>query len=336
VTGRAVVIESPGSLEVVPAVPAAPGAGEALVRVAYAGICGSDREVYAGHRPAPFVRYPVVPGHEWSGTVAAVGAGVDTGLVGRKVVGEGFRNCQTCANCRRGDNNLCDAPYDETGFTQPGAWSDHLLIPARLLHTLPADADLRAAAGLEPAACIAAACLKVDVQPGERVAVLGGGMLGLLTVQLLRAVSPALLTLVHTRTSRAELARRCGADELITPDQVSSRAGGYDAVVEAAGARGTALDAVRLARRGGRVALTGIAASDEPIPPGDLVLGEITVHTVFGAPSRAWAHAVRAFAAGVLDPGVLVTHEVPLDDPAEAFRILTEERPTAVKVLLRP
>jgi 2-desacetyl-2-hydroxyethyl bacteriochlorophyllide A dehydrogenase len=336
VTGRAVLIEKPGSLAVVPASAEPPGPGEALVAVGYAGICGSDREVYAGTRPAPYVRYPVVPWHEWSGTVSSVGPGVDPALVGRKVVGEGFRNCQVCASCRRGDNNLCQAPYDETGFTQPGAWSDTLRMPARLLHTLPADADLRAAAGLEPAACIAAACLKVDVQPGERVAVLGGGMLGLLTVQLLRAVSPARLTLVHTRTSRTELARRCGADELITPDQVASRAGEYDAVVEAAGARGTALDAVRLARRGGRVALTGIAASDVPIPPGDLVLGEITVHTVFGAPSRAWDHAVRAFATGVLDPGLLVTHEVPLDDPAEAFRILTEERPTVVKVLLRP
>jgi 2-desacetyl-2-hydroxyethyl bacteriochlorophyllide A dehydrogenase len=336
VTGRAVVIEKPGVMSVTAVEPATPGPGEALVRVAYAGICGSDREVYAGHRPAPYVRYPVVPGHEWSGTVSAVGPGVDAALVGRKVVGEGFRNCQTCASCRRGDNNLCEAPYDETGFTQPGAWSDQLRIPARLLHTLPADADLRAAAGLEPAACIAAACLKVDVRPGERVAVLGGGMLGLLTVQLLRAVSPALLTLVHTRTSRTELARRCGADELITPDQVADRAGSYDAVVEAAGARGTALDAVRLTRRGGRVALTGIAAADEPIPPGDLVLGEIAVHTVFGAPSRAWAHAVRAFAAGVLDPGILITHEVPLDNPAEAFRILTEERPAVVKILLKP
>lgn len=335
-TGRAVVISEPGSLAVVPAPDAEPGPGEALVKVGYAGICGSDRELYAGTRPEPYVRYPVIPGHEWSGTVSAVGPGADAALVGRKVVGEGFRNCQTCANCRRGDSNLCAAPYEETGFTQPGAWSDTLRIPARLLHTLPDDADLRAAAGLEPAACIAAACLKVDVQPGERVAVLGGGMLGLLAVQLLRAVSPAQLTLVHTRTSRTELARRCGADELITPDQVASRAGRYDAVVEAAGARGTALDAIRLACRGGRVALTGIAASDDPIPPGDLVLGEITVHTVFGAPPRAWSHAVRAFAAGVLDPGLLVTHEVPLDNPAEAFRILTEERPTAVKVLLRP
>src|SRR5687767_12488210 len=99
---RAVRIPEPGRLEVVPVEVRAPEAGEALVRVAWAGICGSDRDLLEGTRPAPFVRYPVVPGHEWSGTVESVGDGVDTGLVGRPVVGEGFRSCGVCSPCRRG------------------------------------------------------------------------------------------------------------------------------------------------------------------------------------------------------------------------------------------
>ncbi|MGA8115387.1 MAG: alcohol dehydrogenase catalytic domain-containing protein [Actinocatenispora sp.] len=334
---RSVWIDQPGALRVAHQEPEEPGPGEALVRVAYAGICGSDRELYAGTRPEPYVRYPVVPGHEWSGTVAAVGAGVPTSLVGRRVVGEGFRNCQVCAACRRGDSNLCAAPYAETGFTEPGGWADQLRIPARLLHTLSDDADLRAAAGLEPAACVAAACLKADVRPGERVAVVGGGMLGLLAVQLLRASGAAELVLVHTRTSRAALAERCGATELVTVDRAERLHGHFDAVLEAAGAPGAARQAVALTRRGGRTVLTGIPSTeDAPLSPAELVLAEATVHTVFGAPPRAWSHAVRAFGAGLLDPGVLVTHEVSLDEPAEAFRILSEERRTAVKVLLRP
>ncbi|MDT7571498.1 MAG: hypothetical protein QOE05_1672, partial [Actinomycetota bacterium] len=153
----AVRIEAPGSLALVDQPVDAPGAGEALVRVAFAGICGSDRELLEGGRPAPFVRYPVVPGHEWSGTVEVVGDGVDAGLVGRRVVGEGFRNCQACDACRQGRTTLCEAPYEETGFTLPGAWNDFLALPARLLHVLPDDADLRAAALLEPAACVAEA-----------------------------------------------------------------------------------------------------------------------------------------------------------------------------------
>nr|WP_232295195.1 alcohol dehydrogenase catalytic domain-containing protein [Parafrankia sp. EUN1f] len=186
-TGRAVWIDAPGQLATRPAEPVALGPGEVLVQVAWAGICGSDREVLRGTRPAGFVRYPVIPGHEWSGTVTAVGPAVDpavspaTGpavspavgpagdaaLVGRRVVAEGFRSCRICNACRGGDTNLCAAPYDETGFTCPGAWSDHLVVPSHLLHVLPPDADLRAAAGLEPAACAAAMCLRAGAVPGN-------------------------------------------------------------------------------------------------------------------------------------------------------------------------
>ena len=129
--------------------------GWALIRPLAAGICGSDRDVLAGHRPAQYVSYPLVPGHEWSGTVVEVGPGSPAELLGRKVVGEGFRSCLRCAACRRGETNLCESGYQETGFTEPGAWADYLTLPTRLLHVLPADADLRAAAVLEPAACIA-------------------------------------------------------------------------------------------------------------------------------------------------------------------------------------
>ncbi|MZE79986.1 alcohol dehydrogenase catalytic domain-containing protein, partial [Streptomyces sp. SID5475] len=136
----------PGAHRIVPAEPAPPGPGEALVRVYAAGVCGSDRELYEGTRAPGYVRYPVTPGHEWSGTVEAVGEGVDPGLVGRKTVGEGFRNCQACERCRAGETSLCTGGYDETGFTRPGAFADTLTLPARLLHVLAPDADLRAAA----------------------------------------------------------------------------------------------------------------------------------------------------------------------------------------------
>jgi 2-desacetyl-2-hydroxyethyl bacteriochlorophyllide A dehydrogenase len=335
--GRAVYIDAPESLRVAPVEPRAPEPGEALVRVAWAGICGSDREVLAGRRAEGFVRYPVIPGHEWSGTVVETGSPNDAELVGKPVVGEGFRSCQRCDACRRGDTNLCSAAYDETGFTQPGAWSDHLMIPARLLHPLPEGSDLRAAAALEPAACVAAACLKAQAVPGERIAVVGAGTLGLLATQLLRAGGPGELTVVEPREDRRALAEACGATTFVSPEQAAPHAGTFDVVVETAGASGAGRLATGLARRGGRVVLTGLAAEDrEPLASADLVLGAVTVHTVFGAPSRAWSHVVRAFASGALDPSVIITHEVGLDDVAEAFRILADQRAGAVKVLLRP
>lgn len=333
---RAVRIEAPGQLGVTEVPPPEPGEGEATVRVAWAGICGSDVELFEGSRPAAYSRYPIVPGHEWSGTIEAVGPGVDDELIGEPVVGEGFRSCQVCVACRRGEPTVCEARYDETGFTQDGAWADRLTVPARLLHVLPTGANLRAAAGLEPAACVAEACLRVGVQQGERVAVVGAGTLGLLATQLLRAHSPADLVLVHPTESRAELARECGATGLVTPDDVDRMAGRFDVVVEAAGSDGTAAMATRLTRRGGRVVLTGIPDENDSIGTRGLVTKQLSVYTVFGAPPRAWVYAVRAFTVGNLDPSLLVTHQFVLEDAEKALGTVADHGEGVAKILLHP
>lgn len=330
-----VVVEAPGEHRLEEHTPREPLAGEALVRVHAVGICGSDREVYQGNRPEGYVRYPLIPGHEWSGTVEAVGAGVPSALVGRKVVGEGFRNCQVCARCHAGETTLCTAGYEETGFTQPGAMAPTLTLPARLLHVLADNADLTAAALLEPAACVAAALLKLKPVPGERVAVVGAGTLGMFAVQFLRASSPAELLMVGTRPDRAELSKAFGADDFRTRNQ--ELPGDFDMVVETAGSASAARTATSLLRRGGRLVLTGIPAPGAlGLDPTDLVVRQLEVHAVFGAPPSAWAHAVRLFGAGVFDPLPLITHELPLDAFPEAIELVGSGDPTVGKVLLRP
>ncbi|MER5879132.1 MULTISPECIES: alcohol dehydrogenase catalytic domain-containing protein [unclassified Streptomyces] len=331
----AVVVDGPGEHRLVPHEPVRPGAGEALVRVHAVGICGSDREVYQGNRPEGYVRYPLTPGHEWSGTVEEVGAGVPAALTGRKVVGEGFRNCQVCDRCHAGETTLCTAGYEETGFTVPGAMAATLTLPARLLHVLPDAADLTAAALLEPAACIAAAALKANALPGERVAVVGTGTLGMFAVQFLRAGSPAELLVVGTRPDRAALAKEFGATGFRTRDE--ELPGGFDVVVETAGSASAARTAASLLRRGGRLVLTGIPAPGaEGLDPTDLVVRQLEVHTVFGAPPDAWAHTVRVFGAGLLNPTPLVTHELPLAAFAEAIELVGSGDPEVGKVLLKP
>ncbi|MFG3099128.1 zinc-binding dehydrogenase [Streptomyces sp. NPDC048182] len=334
-SGVAVVLDAPGRHRLVRHEPREPGPGEALVRVHAVGICGSDREVYQGSRPAAYVRYPVTPGHEWSGTVDRVGDGVPAGLVGRKAVGEGFRNCQVCARCHAGETTLCTAGYAETGFTEPGAMAATLTLPARLLHPLPDDADLGAAALLEPAACVAAAALKADARPGERVAVVGTGTLGMLAVRFLAAASPAELLVVGVDRRRAPLAERFGATGFRTTDQPLPA--DFDVVVEAAGSPDAAGVAAGLLRRGGRLVLTGLPApGGGGLDPADLVLRQLEVRTVFGAPPHAWAHAVRMFAAGLLDPLPLVTHELPLAEFPHAIDLVGSGDPGVGKVLLRP
>ncbi|KAB8170859.1 alcohol dehydrogenase catalytic domain-containing protein [Streptomyces sp. 3MP-14] len=334
---RSIVVERPGAFRLVEAERPDPGPGEVRVRVHAAGVCASDRELFDGTRPADYARYPVVPGHEWSGTVDAVGEGVDPALVGRGTVAEGFRACQRCERCRAGEQTLCTAGYAETGFTEPGAFADYLVLPARLLHPLAPDVDLTSAALLEPAAVVAAAVLRGAPRAGERIAVLGCGTLGLLAVQLLSAATPVELLAVDPRPRPLELAGEMGATRALTPEQVGEGPGAFDLVVETAGAPGTAADACRLARRGGRVVLTGVP---EPgalgLDPVLLLVNQLTVAGIFGAAPAAWSYAVHAFNHGLLRPKKLVSHQLSLASFGEAMRLVGSGDPEVGKVLLMP
>ncbi|MEU9097870.1 alcohol dehydrogenase catalytic domain-containing protein [Streptomyces sp. NPDC048361] len=334
---RSIVVDAPGSHRLVTRERPEPGPGEVVVRVAAAGICMSDREVYEGRRAPGYVRYPLTPGHEWSGIVEAVGPGVDDALLGRGTVAEGFRSCARCERCRSGETSLCEGPYAETGFTHPGGFADHVAVPARLLHPLPDDVDLPAAALLEPAAVAAAAVRAGAPEPGERVAVVGAGTLGLLAVQLLANYSPGELTVIDPRAQRADTARQMGATDARTPELSHEVRGRFDLVVETAGAPATAADATLLARRGGRAVLTGMFAPGATgIDPVHLSLSQLTVRSVFGAPSAAWSFAVRAYVRGQIDPAALITHEFPLERFADALALVGGGAPDTGKVLLRP
>lgn len=333
---RAVVVERPGAVALRDVPRPAPARGEVLVRVAAAGICGSDVEVLEGRRPSRYVRYPIIPGHEWAGTVAAVGAGVENIDEGAVVVAEGFRACGDCARCREGMTNLCEVDYAETGFTHAGAFAEFLCVPAHLVHRLPDGSDLAAAALLEPAACVAQGLLEVDLRPGLTVAVVGSGTVGLLAVALLRRVSPRRLALVGTRSPRLALGVAMGATETWNVRRDEFPEPGFDLVFEAAGTPDGARSAVELARRGGTVVLEGISGQPGGIDADTVVLGHLQVQGVFGASRNAWRWVIELFAAGLLETKPLVTHSFPLEQYDTAFTTLTDRDGDALKVQLTP
>lgn len=333
---RAVRVERPGEIGMIRMERPRPGPGELLVRVASVGICGSDLEILDGHRPAPYVRYPIVPGHEWAGTVVETGPGVEGIGTGDPIVAEGFRACGVCDRCKEGLSNLCTADYAETGFTDQGAFAEYVCVPARLAHHLPAGADLAAAAVLEPAACVAQGLLEAGVRPGMRVAVVGSGTLGLLAVSLLRLSSPSDLVLYGTRASRLRLGLTLGATGIaeVAPDPATD---GFDLVFEAAPRPEGAVLALRLARRGGTVVLEGISGSDRPSVVADtFALKHLRVQGVFGASGRAWRWIVELFASGAFDPTPLITHRFALEDYEGAFEALRDRSSGALKVQLTP
>jgi 2-desacetyl-2-hydroxyethyl bacteriochlorophyllide A dehydrogenase len=311
------------------------GPGEALVEVHWAGICGSDVDLRNGSRPRHTVRYPIVPGHEWSGVVEAIGRGVDPAWLHKLVVGENIRSCGDCEACRDGRVANCEGVYLEAGFTIDGAWADRILVPASQLHVLPDNADLRSAAGIEPAACAASAVDEARIESHHVVGVVGGGTIGMLCTQLISSRG-ADVTVIDPRSWRLPIAIECGASRFVDPDFARSSIRDLDVVIEAAGVVGSVQMAVDLVRRGGRVVICGIASSTDVVRSVDIVSKNLNVIGVFGATSGGWATAVTAFVTGSIDPGALVTHEFSLDEIEAALNVVESAGPTVGKVLIRP
>jgi threonine dehydrogenase-like Zn-dependent dehydrogenase len=338
---RALVVDRPGMSAVRQVPEPVPGPGEVLVEVAAAGICGSDLEVLDGRRPAAYVDYPVVPGHEWAGRVLAAGPGVKDVGPGDPVVAEGLRACGVCDRCAEGRTNICTAAYAETGFTHPGALAERLLVPAGLLHRLPANRPVEPAALLEPAACVASGLLEAGMPlPGSRVAVVGDGPLGLLALLLLRTTAPAELVLVGARPARSAFGPGCGATQVVAATDraaLAGMAGRFDMAVEASNAPAGSATAVSLLRRGGSAVLLGISGAQQPvIDPDTVTLNQLRLQGGFAASRNAWRWVVRLYSEGILDPAPLVTHHFPLEEVEGAFAALTASDGGAVKILVHP
>lgn len=332
---RAVYVERPRRLRLGTRSAPTVGPGEALVEIRWAGICGSDIDLWRGDRPAERVRYPIVPGHEWSGVVEAIGDDADSAWLHKSVIGENIRYCGECRACRNGKIATCEGAYSEAGFTIDGAWADQILMPVAQLHRLPDDADLRSAAGIEPAACAATAVNEAHIKSHLEVGVIGGGTIGMLCTQLISSGGTN-VTVVDPRSWRRAVAVQCGASRFLDPESAESLHGDFDVVIEAAGVLGSAQMAVNLARTGGRVVICGIASMSDVVRSVDVVSKNLSVTGVFGATRVGWETAVAAFVAGKIDPGALVTHEFALDEIGGALSLVESAGPTVGKVLIRP
>jgi L-iditol 2-dehydrogenase len=327
---RALVITSPGVIGLQDAAELIPGPGEVVARPVYTGICGTDLELVAGVVDPAYTRYPLVPGHEWSGIIEAVGPGV-TGLEpGQPVIAEGIIPDRVCAQCVQGHTNLC-LRYDELGFTRAGAAADQVLLPAQVVHVLGEQVSLLDAALAEPAAVAWRAIGRGHPQPGERIAVVGDGTLALLTVHLLSLYSPAELIVFGQRPAQADLAIELGATGFGTVPT-----GWFDLVIEAAGTAGAVEHALGLARRGGRVVLIGLAGNDvrAAFPIDDVVNNDLLISASFAYTSAAWAEVTALLTSGQIRLSPLITHRFPLEAYEDAYRALRETFGPRGKVIL--
>ncbi|WP_298852768.1 alcohol dehydrogenase catalytic domain-containing protein [uncultured Ruegeria sp.] len=269
-TMKAAVLVKPGQFEVQDVPRPEPGRDEVLVRILRVGICGTDIHIFNGHYAAE--NLPMVPGHEFTGTIAALGEDV-TGLsLGAPVVVDMNIGCGTCFWCRR--NEILNCPeMQQTGITMDGAFAEYISVPARLVIRAPDDVSAEILALTEPLACVVRCARKANITFGQSVVVLGAGPIGNLHVQLLRTIGAAPIIVADLSDDRVNMALEAGADVGVTDPATLEEAvlkhtdgRGADVVIESVGLPVLYQQAIRLIRKGGHIAAFGITSAGETLP----------------------------------------------------------------------
>ncbi|HVT21479.1 MAG TPA: alcohol dehydrogenase catalytic domain-containing protein [Mycobacteriales bacterium] len=345
---RAAVIEGPGRLAVRDVDRAEPGPGEVLVQVEYCGICGTDLHgALEGWMPPG-----TIPGHEWSGRIAATGPDVTDWSLGDLVVG-GPPWCGECEWCRAGRPALCVADpmrgdsVNHAGSDVGGAFAEFHLATARSLHAVPEGLDLRVAALSEPLAValhgITAARLP-DGPKGLRILVSGGGPLGQLVAAALLADGADEVTVSEPAASRRDRAKAIGAHHVVAPDQLpavpemptQAHQDGYDVVIETSGVAAAITTGLGLLRPTGTLVLLGTGAMSVRVDAIRILLNELVVTGAYCYDAGGIDAALALLASGRLPTQALVCpDDVGLDDLLNTMRRLQAgEIPT--KALVRP
>ena len=306
-----------------------PGPGEALVRVHTAGICGSDAHAYKYDESyRDWVPVPRVMGHEYSGTVEAVGEDVDALAPGDGVVEEPIHGCGECFQCKNGQPNVCQ-DFSITGMHRDGAYTKRVCVEADHLHRVPEGVPLEEAALTEPTSIAARAALtRSSLEPSESVLVQGPGPIGVLTAAIADSVGANVVVsgLGKDTRYRLPLVEELGIDTVnvhetgldVTVDERTDGRG-FDLVVDATGHRSGVEMAVDHVRKGGQIVMVGIPNGTSEVPFATTVRGEVDIVTSYGSTWRNFEQALRLLEEGAVDASTLTDTSYSVSDPSEAF-----------------
>lgn len=325
-----------GRIEPRELVAVAPAPDEVQIRVAYAGICGTDLHIFHGlmdHRVAA----PQPIGHEMSGTIESVGVDVTELVPGQAVTVMPLLWCDDCPACRAGHRHVCQR-LDFVGIETPGSMQELWTVPASIVVPLPEGTSLAHAALVEPLAVAAHDVRRSRLIAGETTLVIGGGPIGQL-IAFVAAQTGAHVILAEPNDERRALAARHGAyavnpisENLDAIVQERTDGAGADVVFEVAGIAATALDATRHAKVRGRVVMVAIHPQPVPIDLHRVFWRELDILGARVYEREDFERAIALIASGVIPADDLISDIVPLDDAARAFGMLSDAR--AMKVLI--
>jgi L-iditol 2-dehydrogenase len=336
---KAAVLEAPGQLEVKEVPKPVPGHEELVVRVDACGVCGTDVNLYTGKYSA---NCPVILGHEFAGEVVEVGPGVDL-QVGTRVTVDPNESCGACYWCHSGQPTFCQnmAAY---GVLRDGAFAEYVAVGIRGTYPVPQGLDSEAAVFTEPVSCALRGADRAGYRPGETAVLIGDGAMGLIHVQLASQRGLSRLIVVGHHDEKLELARQFGATDTINAKRADVHAEvmeltdglGTDVVMEVVGKPPAVEQALRLAKKGGRVVIFGFApeGATATFSPFEVLSRELTILGGWVNP-YTFPRAIDLLAAGKVNVRPLVTTYLHLDEVQKGIELMMDKPQGFIKALVR-
>jgi D-arabinitol dehydrogenase (NADP+) len=337
---KAVVYDEPRKFEVREVAVPEPGAGEVLIRILVAGICGTDLHLHAGEFGPS---YPLTPGHEFVGEVVSVGTGVAEDLIGRRFVVDNTGSCGHCLECRRARPAYCRNLVAQ-GVNAPGGFAEYVVTSSGRCFAID-DLDAETAVFTEPVACVVHGLDVLGLRPGSNVLLFGAGPTGLILTQLLAGSGATELTVAAPTQAKLDLARARGADRTVLLDRHNTAASfeelrqaapdGFDVVIDATGALVVLAQTLALTRTGGTVFVYGMTPQSAvwPIAPYDIFRRELTIKGSF-AQQFSFDRALSALRSGRVKTEGMISRRFNLDAYGEALDAVADS--SVVKALIVP
>ena len=336
------VLTKPYALEVVDSPIPEPKAGEVLIKVARVGVCGSDPTIYRGNHP--YVTFPVVMGHEYSGWVVKLGSDTNAPPVGTRVAVIPHLVCDMCVACKNEKSNFCES-LRCTGAEADGAHCEYICAPAKMVIPIPENMSLEDAAMVEPACVAYHGAKRASLTPSDRVLIIGAGPIGVFCMQSCKVLGAESVYIADMDPWRLELAKSLGADGIINVNEESLEEGltrltgsskNIDVFYDCVGEKGVALNQIlMLARRGTRIVVLGVLQNDYDLPNlPDFVQHELSLFGTTMYVLQDYIDVIELIGKGMIKTTGMISHTEQLADLIKVFDMIEGKSEPFYKIML--
>src|ERR1051325_11777275 len=328
---KSVLIQRPNEISLTERDVPEPGPRELMIQVMASGICGTDLHIYRGEYMG---NYPVIPGHEFSGVVTAVGNQITRFMVGDRVAVEPNIACDNCVNCLNNRQNFC-LNWQAIGVTLPGGMEEYVIVPERAAFSI-GGLPFEQGAFMEPLSCVVHGIERAEIGLADHVAIFGAGPIGSLMIQMARIQGGAQITVLEINPGRADLALQLGADRVVASfDELQPDT--YDIVIDATGAIPVMNRTIDYVRKGGTVLLFGVPPSGKNIEMEGFKIFQKGLRILSSFTSvRNSFQAVDLLQSGQVRVDSLISHRLPLQEMLHALELIESRDPAVKKVIVQP